>query len=96
MHVEIDFEYHRGDGAILKAVRDTSSAVLLAGSAAETAGSRIDSAAARHLRREEGVGQREVVDTAPANQYSPWVWDSMAMMPVGAIAIGSRARPLPG
>ena len=29
--------------------------------------------------------------TAPASQYSPWAWDSMVTMPIGAIAIGRRA-----
>ena len=33
----------------------------------------------------------KVAETAPASQYSPCVCDSMATMPIGAMAIGSRA-----
>src|SRR4051794_21588385 len=34
----------------------------------------------------------KVADTVPASQYSPRVWDSIATMPIGAIAIGRRAK----
>ena len=33
----------------------------------------------------------KVAATAPASQYVPCVWDSMATMPMVAMAIGSRA-----
>jgi hypothetical protein len=33
-----------------------------------------------------------VAETAPAIQYSPRVCDSMATMPIGAMAIGRRAK----
>jgi hypothetical protein len=34
----------------------------------------------------------KVAATAPASQYPPCVWDSMVTMPMGAMAMGRRAK----
>jgi len=39
----------------------------------------------------KALASANVAETAPASQYSPWVWESMATSPIVVIGSGSRA-----